>query len=108
MHIRKQSLPAPGRVPLYPRALQAGMGPEAPRRIAGFRAAPRTAKGRFFRIADLGCVDFAGLFAAIAWLEIIQAAKGFPVPYGTGVAAVRKDYAAVAQAAAAAMKGIHL
>jgi hypothetical protein len=62
---------------------------QAHRRIAGFRAVPMVAEGRFFRIADFCRFDLAGLFAAIAWLEIILAAKGFPVPYGAGVPAIQ-------------------
>jgi hypothetical protein len=77
-----------------------------PRPSAG---TPRSsAKGRFFRIANFGCFDFAGLFAAIAGLEIALAAKSLPVPYGTGVAAVRRVCAEAALPAAAAMKEINL
>ena len=53
-------------------------------------------KGKIFRIAHLGYFDFADLFAVIAELEIILAANGFPVTYGTGVAAVEKVYAEAA------------
>jgi len=57
-------------------------------------------KGQIFRIAHLGYFDFADLFAVIAGLEIILNANGFPVKYGTGVAAVQEIYeqAAVKQA----------
>jgi len=56
-------------------------------------------KGQIFRIAHLGYFDFADLFAVIAGLEIILNANGFPVKYGTGVAAVEEIYeqAAVTQ-----------
>ena len=53
-------------------------------------------KGKIFRIAHLGYFDFADLFAVIAELEIILAANGHPVTYGTGVAAVQKVYAEAA------------
>ena len=49
-------------------------------------------KGQIFRIAHLGYFDFADLFAVIAGLEIILNANGFPVPYGSGVAAVQEVY----------------
>jgi aspartate aminotransferase-like enzyme len=49
-------------------------------------------KGQIFRIAHLGYFDFADLFAVIAGLEIILNANGFPVKYGTGVAAVQEIY----------------
>jgi aspartate aminotransferase-like enzyme len=52
-----------------------------------------TMKGQIFRIAHLGYFDFADLFAVIAGLEIILNANGFPVKYGTGVAAVQETYA---------------
>jgi aspartate aminotransferase-like enzyme len=57
-------------------------------------------KGQIFRIAHLGYFDFADLFAMVAGLEIILNANGFPVKYGTGVAAVQEIYerAAVKQA----------
>ncbi|MGA2271357.1 MAG: alanine--glyoxylate aminotransferase family protein [Bryobacteraceae bacterium] len=51
-----------------------------------------TMKGRIFRIAHLGYFDFADLFAVIAGLEIILNANGYPVQYGTGVAAVEEIY----------------
>jgi aspartate aminotransferase-like enzyme len=53
-------------------------------------------KGQIFRIAHLGYFDFSDLFAMVAQLEIILAANGFPVEYGTGVAAVQRTYAEVA------------
>lgn len=51
-----------------------------------------TMKGQIFRIAHLGYFDFADLFGVIAGLEIILNANGFPVKYGTGVAAVEEVY----------------
>ena len=50
-------------------------------------------KGQIFRIAHLGYFDFADLFSMIAALEIILNANGFPVAYGTGVAAAQEIYA---------------
>jgi aspartate aminotransferase-like enzyme len=55
-------------------------------------------KGQIFRIAHLGYFDFADLFSVIAELEIILAANGYPVKYGTGVAAVQQAYAEIAVA----------
>jgi aspartate aminotransferase-like enzyme len=55
-------------------------------------------KGKIFRIAHLGYFDFADLFAVMAGLEVILAAGGYPVRYGTGVAAVQKIYAEAALA----------
>jgi aspartate aminotransferase-like enzyme len=52
-----------------------------------------TMKGQIFRIAHLGYFDFADLFGVVAELEIILAANGHPVKYGTGVAAVQEIYA---------------
>jgi aspartate aminotransferase-like enzyme len=49
-------------------------------------------KGQIFRIAHLGYFDFADLFAVIAGLEIILNANGFPVKYGSGVAAAQEVY----------------
>jgi aspartate aminotransferase-like enzyme len=49
-------------------------------------------KGQIFRIAHLGYFDFADLFAMVASLEIILKANGYPVKYGTGVAAVQEFY----------------
>jgi aspartate aminotransferase-like enzyme len=53
-------------------------------------------KGQIFRLAHLGYFDFADLFAIIAGLEIILNANGFPVKYGSGVAAVQEVYESVA------------
>jgi len=55
-------------------------------------------KGRIFRIAHLGYFDFLDLFAVIASLEIILQANGFPVEFGTGVAAVQEFYQRAATA----------
>src|SRR5579883_2639587 len=53
-------------------------------------------KGQIFRVAHLGYFDFADLFAVIAELELILAANGHPVQFGTGVAAVQQVYAEAA------------
>ena len=53
-------------------------------------------KGQIFRIAHLGYFDFPDLFAMIAGLEIILNANGYPVQYGTGVAAAQEIYARAA------------
>lgn len=53
-------------------------------------------KGQIFRIAHLGYFDFADLFAMVGALEIILNTHGFPVKYGTGVAAVQEVYAEAA------------
>jgi len=50
-------------------------------------------KGQIFRIAHLGYFDVSDLFAVIAQLEIILAANGIAVNFGTGVAAVQNVYA---------------
>jgi aspartate aminotransferase-like enzyme len=55
-----------------------------------------TMKGQIFRVAHLGYFDFADLFGMVAELEIILAANGHPVQYGTGVAAVEEIYARAA------------
>jgi len=55
-------------------------------------------KGQIFRIAHLGYFDFPDLFGVIAELEIILAAQGLPVKFGTGVAAVQHVYADAALA----------
>jgi aspartate aminotransferase-like enzyme len=55
-------------------------------------------KGQIFRIAHLGYFDFPDLFAVIAELEIILRANGYPVEFGTGVAAVQNVYSEVAVA----------
>ncbi|HXG33864.1 MAG TPA: alanine--glyoxylate aminotransferase family protein [Bryobacteraceae bacterium] len=56
-------------------------------------------RGKIFRIAHLGYFDFADLFAVIAELEIILAALGRPVRFGSGVAAAQHVYAELALAA---------
>jgi len=53
-------------------------------------------KGQIFRFAHLGFFDFHDLFAVIAELEIILAAHGHPVRFGSGVAAVQNVYSDVA------------
>lgn len=53
-------------------------------------------KGQIFRVAHLGYFDFADLFAMVAELEIILAANGYPVQFGSGVAAVQTVYAEAA------------
>jgi aspartate aminotransferase-like enzyme len=49
-------------------------------------------KGQIFRIAHLGYFDFADLFAVIAGLEVILHANGYPLEFGSGVAAVQDIY----------------
>jgi len=53
-------------------------------------------KGQIFRFAHLGYFDFHDLFAVIAELEIILTAHGYPVRFGSGVAAVQNVYAEAA------------
>ena len=53
-------------------------------------------KGQIFRFAHLGFFDFHDLFAVIAELEIILAAQGHSVRFGSGVSAVQNVYAEVA------------
>ncbi len=53
-------------------------------------------KGQIFRFAHLGFFDFHDLFAVIAELEIILAANGHAVRFGSGVAAVQNVYAEAA------------
>lgn len=60
-------------------------------------------KGQIFRLAHLGYFDFHDLFAIIAELEIILAAQGRPVRFGSGVAAVQNVYATAALPADAAL-----
>ncbi len=55
-------------------------------------------KGQIFRLAHLGYFDFHDLFAIIAELEIILAAQGQPVRFGSGVSAVQNVYADIALA----------
>jgi aspartate aminotransferase-like enzyme len=60
-------------------------------------------QGQIFRLAHLGYFDFHDLFAVIAELEIILAAQGHPVRFGSGVAAVQNVYADVALSKEAAL-----
>ncbi len=53
-------------------------------------------KGQIFRIAHLGYFDFPDLFAVVAELELILAAHGVDVQFGSGVAAVQRVYAEAA------------
>ena len=55
-------------------------------------------KGQIFRLAHLGYFDFHDLFAVVAELEIILAAQGIPVRFGSAVAAVQNVYAEAALA----------
>ena len=55
-------------------------------------------KGQIFRLAHLGYFDFHDLFAVTAELEIILAAQGIPVRFGSAVAAVQNVYAEAALA----------
>jgi aspartate aminotransferase-like enzyme len=50
-------------------------------------------EGQIFRIAHLGYFDFPDLFAVIAELELILAANGHAVRFGSGVSAVQQVYA---------------
>jgi len=60
-------------------------------------------KGQIFRLAHLGYFDFHDLFAIVAELEIILTAQGYPVRFGSGVAAAQNVYAEVALAKEAAL-----
>jgi aspartate aminotransferase-like enzyme len=62
-----------------------------------------TMNGQIFRLDHLGDFDFHDLFAVIAELEIILAAQGRPVKFGSGVAAVQNVYAEVALSKEAAL-----
>ena len=53
-------------------------------------------KGQIFRLAHLGYFDFHDLFAVMAELELILAANGHAVRFGSGVAAVQSVYAEAA------------
>jgi aspartate aminotransferase-like enzyme len=53
-------------------------------------------KGQIFRLAHLGYFDFHDLFAVVAELELILAANGHPVKFGSGVAALQEVYAEAA------------
>jgi aspartate aminotransferase-like enzyme len=49
-------------------------------------------QGQIFRFAHIGYFDFVDTFAIIAALEIILHKNGYPVKFGTGVAAVQEVY----------------
>ena len=53
-------------------------------------------KGQIFRLSHLGYFAFHDLFAVIAELEIILAANGRAVRFGSGVAAAQSVYTEVA------------
>lgn len=53
-------------------------------------------KGKIFRIAHLGYFDISDVFTMIAQLELILAANGHPVEFGSGVAAAQRTYAEAA------------
>jgi aspartate aminotransferase-like enzyme len=53
-------------------------------------------KGQIFRLAHLGYFDFHDLFAVIAELELILAANGHAVRFGSGVARAQNVYAEAA------------
>lgn len=53
-------------------------------------------KGQIFRLAHLGYFDFHDLFAIVAELEIVLASQGYPVRFGSGVAAAQNAYAEAA------------
>ena len=55
-----------------------------------------TMKGQIFRLAHLGYFDFHDLFAVIAELELILAAQGQSIRFGSGVATVQSVYAEAA------------
>jgi aspartate aminotransferase-like enzyme len=49
-------------------------------------------QGQIFRFAHLGYFDFSDMFAVIAGLEIILHKNGYPLKFGTGVAALQEVY----------------
>ena len=49
-------------------------------------------QGKIFRFAHIGYFDFVDTFAMVAALEIILHKNGYPVKFGTGVAAVQEVY----------------
>jgi aspartate aminotransferase-like enzyme len=85
-------------------AIKAPRGIDSGKIVKGFRErfgmiianGQGSMKGQIFRIAHLGYFDFADLFAVIGSLELILAANGHPVRFGTGVAAVQEAYAEAA------------
>jgi aspartate aminotransferase-like enzyme len=50
-------------------------------------------KGKIFRIAHMGYIDFFDVLAAIAAIELVLRDMGFPVTPGAGLAAAQKSYA---------------
>ena len=50
-------------------------------------------EGKIFRFAHLGYFDFVDMFAIVAALEIILNKNGYPLKFGTGVAALQEVYA---------------
>jgi aspartate aminotransferase-like enzyme len=85
-------------------AIKAPAGMDSGKIVKGFRErfgaiianGQGSMKGRIFRIAHLGYFDFADLFSVIAGLEVILAANGHQVRFGTGIAAVQEIYAEAA------------
>jgi aspartate aminotransferase-like enzyme len=55
-------------------------------------------QGQIFRFAHIGYFDFVDTFAMIAALEIILHKNGYPVKFGSGVAAVQEIYSRAASA----------
>jgi aspartate aminotransferase-like enzyme len=55
-------------------------------------------QGKIFRFAHIGYFDFLDTFAIVAALEIILHKNGYPVKFGTGVAAVQEVYSRAASA----------
>ena len=49
-------------------------------------------KGQIFRVAHLGYFDYTDLFGLIAGLELILQSNGYPVAFGSGVAALQEYY----------------
>ncbi len=49
-------------------------------------------QGQIFRFAHLGYFDFTDMFAIVACLELILHKNGYPLKFGTGVAAVQEVY----------------
>ena len=85
-------------------AIKAPAGMDSGKIVKGFRErfgaiianGQGSMKGQIFRIAHLGYFDFADLFSVVAGLEVILAANGHEVKFGTGVAAVQEVYAEAA------------
>jgi aspartate aminotransferase-like enzyme len=55
-------------------------------------------QGKIFRFAHIGYFDFVDVFAIIAALEIILHKNGYPLKFGTGVAAAQEVYSRAASA----------